>query len=35
MMSQLLSAKGSRLAAFGEEKILSPRGFWDYLHSQP
>jgi len=34
-MSKLLSAKGNRLAGFGgEAKILSPRGFWDYLHSQ-
>jgi len=23
-----------RLAGIGETKILSPRGFWDYLHSQ-
>lgn len=23
-----------RVAGIGETKILSPRGFWDYLHSQ-
>jgi len=33
-MSKLLSAKGNRLAGIGKEKIVSPRGFYDYLHSQ-